>query len=252
MALATIDYGNSIIKSGNYFPILTDATNGGTSTLTLTSSGTLRVIGTNSSQTVVLPNATTLTIGHRFEILNGSSGNILINDNGGTTINTVYPGRRVLCICTSISTAAGGWWTDIFSMSTYGDDGLWSLPVGTVTSVSGGATLTAAQLYSGPISCSSGTLYLPRGSGSNNLLVQLTSLLGYTPPVGFHWTAYIHHSSSSSLDFSVGSGGYRITAPGADRTDDAVLMIPICITSINYGTSPISCTYTCFRMWFYI
>ncbi len=249
MTTSVANFGSANLVCGNAFGTVSAATNGGTTTLVATSPGTLQVVGTSGTHYVLLPNATTLTIGHRFEIVNQGSSPVTVQNAADTQQTIVYPYQRALCVCTDISSSSGSWWSDQFKAFAYGDANLWSTPVGTLTTIAGGSTLTAAQMYNGPIRCSGGTLYLPKGSGSNNLIVQLTTLLGYTPPIGFRWTMFIIHTSTTSLDYSIGTGGYRATGVGGDTTNDAVLMIPIWITNIDYTTSPISCNYTAFRVW---
>jgi len=86
----------------------TTITSGGTTTLTVAS--TLQQFFTSSStQTVVLPDATTLAIGHQFWIHNNSTGALTINANGGGLVRTLNTLNDVLLICTSNSLAAGLW-----------------------------------------------------------------------------------------------------------------------------------------------
>jgi len=86
----------------------TTATAAGTTTLTVAST-TIQLFTGATTQTVVLPNATTLALGHRFYVENDSTGTLTINANGGGLIRTLTTLNDVQLTCTSIGTAAGTW-----------------------------------------------------------------------------------------------------------------------------------------------
>lgn len=86
----------------------TIATAGGTTTLTVGSSEVSQFTG-SSAQTIVLPDATTLSQNHAFIILNRSTGSLTINKNGGTNVTTITPGNWGVFRVTNIGTAAGVW-----------------------------------------------------------------------------------------------------------------------------------------------
>ncbi len=96
-------FGNNIIEG-----FTATVTAGGTTTLTVSSTEIQSFTGV-ANQTLVLPNATTLTKGHSFRILNPSTGNITIQTNGGATLWTMATGTEMYLICTDNSTAAGTW-----------------------------------------------------------------------------------------------------------------------------------------------
>ena len=98
-------FGNNLIEG-----FTSTATAGGVTTLTVASTEIQTFTGV-SNQTLVLPNATTLTTGHSFRILNTSTGNITVQTNGGATIWTMAATTDLYLICTDNSTAAGTWET---------------------------------------------------------------------------------------------------------------------------------------------
>jgi hypothetical protein len=77
----------------------------------LTSSSTTTQIVTPGvgGQRFTLPDATTLTFGTRFEILNRTATIIPVYDNGGTLVEVCYPFQIFRATVTDISTAAGEW-----------------------------------------------------------------------------------------------------------------------------------------------
>ena len=85
----------------------TTATAAGTTTLTASSTYNQFFTGT-TTQTVVMPDVTTLTTGWTYHISNNSTGNLTVNSSGGNLISTVLPGTslQVVCILTTGTTAA--------------------------------------------------------------------------------------------------------------------------------------------------
>jgi hypothetical protein len=92
------------------------------STLTLIASSKMLTVftGTTTGQIVVLPNATTVQVGHHFEIWNASTAQITVNLNGGTLFQTLNPGQRLNIYCQSNSTAPGVWVKEITLNSAFG------------------------------------------------------------------------------------------------------------------------------------
>ena len=85
----------------------TTATAAGTTTLTSSSTYNQFFTGT-TTQTVQLPDVTTLATGWTFHISNNSTGNLTVNSSGGNLISTVLPGTslQLVCILTTGTTAA--------------------------------------------------------------------------------------------------------------------------------------------------
>ena len=89
----------------------TIATAGGTTTLTATSPYETEFTGT-LAQNCDLPDATTLTVGHRYKISNNSTGLVTIRTNGGATFWILAASTDIDLVCTDIGTAAGTWEKD--------------------------------------------------------------------------------------------------------------------------------------------
>ena len=85
----------------------TTVTAGGTTTLTVSSNNQQIFTGT-STQTVVLPVASTMVVGQRFLIENNSTGTVTVNSSGGNLVISVPGGYsvKVTNILTSGTTAA--------------------------------------------------------------------------------------------------------------------------------------------------
>lgn len=88
--------------------VTSTATAAGTTTLTAASEQTQIFTGT-TTQTCVLPDATTLAVGWVFRIRNTSTGAVTVNANGGSLVVTLAASQEALLICTDIGSAAGTW-----------------------------------------------------------------------------------------------------------------------------------------------
>lgn len=86
----------------------TTATAAGTTTLTVDSAAQQFFTGT-TTQTVTLPNATTLQNGHQFHIDNDSTGVVTVNYNGGSLALSMAGLTNALFTLTDNGTSAGTW-----------------------------------------------------------------------------------------------------------------------------------------------
>jgi len=113
----------------------TTATAAGTTTLTVSSTQLQYFTGT-TTQTVVLPVASTLTVGQRFEIHNNSTGSVTVQSSGLNSVIVVTGNTTavITCILTSGTTAAS-WDADYTGFTT-------SVPV-----ANGGTGNTSATAY---------------------------------------------------------------------------------------------------------
>lgn len=116
--------GNTTINNliENY---ATTATAAGTTTLVVGSAYNQYFTGV-TTQTLVLPDATTLVLGQSYFIVNLSSGIVTVNKNGGTLVQSMASGSFMTVTVTNIGSAAGSW-NPSYSVNNAGG--------GTVTSV---------------------------------------------------------------------------------------------------------------------
>lgn len=84
------------------------ATAAGTTTFTVASTYYQRFTG-STTQTVVLPSATTVALGQGFIIDNDSSGNLTLQDGSAGALGAVVPGMAAYAFCENNSTTAGSW-----------------------------------------------------------------------------------------------------------------------------------------------
>lgn len=117
----------------------------GTTTLTAASARLQNLTG-STTQTFVLPDATTLGIGSRYEFDNNSTGLLTIQANGGGAIGTVPSGGYGVVKLTANSLAAGVWdlhfW--IPGSGTTNQWGTTGLAIGGTLSATGASTLASS------------------------------------------------------------------------------------------------------------
>jgi hypothetical protein len=97
------------LKVNNYARgVATTVTAAGTTTLVVGSAMLQQFTGT-TTQTVVLPDATTLVTGHTYAISNQSTGVVTVNMNGGSLLRTVPANTSATVTLLTNGTAAGTW-----------------------------------------------------------------------------------------------------------------------------------------------
>ena len=151
---------NANTAANNFNPgFTTTATAAGTTTLTVSSTYKQEFTG-STTQTVVLPSATTLVVGQGFMIMNPSSGVVTVNANGGGLIQTMAANSWAIITVTSIGTSAGTW------------DSSYSAP-------SGGATNpTVFGTRASPLTITAGTGLASGTNVSTTALVQVSFVQG--------------------------------------------------------------------------
>ena len=92
-----------------YVPDTNATTLNGTKTLINTSLFQQQFTGTATGYSVVLPDATTMFTGERFELINGSSESLYLKNDSGTIIYTIISGAILTVYCASNATADGVW-----------------------------------------------------------------------------------------------------------------------------------------------
>ena len=86
----------------------TTATAAGTTTFTVASAPLQQFTG-STTQTVVLPDATTLTNGWQFQVFNRSTGTVTVNANGGGLLQAMVAASQATYTLISNGTSAGTW-----------------------------------------------------------------------------------------------------------------------------------------------
>lgn len=101
---------NSNFSANNFIEgFVPTATAAGTTTLTVASAGIQQFTGT-TTQTVVMPVVSTLTLGQKYTLQNNSTGIVTVTSSGSNTIVTIQPGDQAILTCVLITgTTASSW-----------------------------------------------------------------------------------------------------------------------------------------------
>ena len=122
-AVEEVVIGSGLLNSlAGYLTIVSGS---GTVTLTNTSSQIIYVSGT-ATQTIVLPDVTTLQLGWTFTVFNGSTNNVTVQSSGLNSFTVLPAGQaaRLICIATTGTTTASWVMTFEGSSSRTGTGGI--------------------------------------------------------------------------------------------------------------------------------
>jgi hypothetical protein len=171
------------------------ATAAGTTTLTKDSQ-TVQTLTGSTTQTVVLPDATTLPVGRYFEFYNLSSGAVTVNANGGSLQRTLAASDHSKLTLTANGVAAGTWAVEKITVSLTDSLLTGVLPINKI------ATVTASRALASD------------GSGNISATSVTSTELGYLSGV------------TSALQTQLG-----LKAPLASPTFTGTVTVPSTITS---------------------
>ena len=158
---------NSNITGNNFlggYNVITAAA--GTTTLTVSSAYYQRISG-STTQTIKLPDATTLVNGQGFTFDNDSSGLVTIVDNASSTIDTVPSGAYSYIFVESNATSAGSWGKYALIPASY--------DFSTTTADFGTATITNTTYQGTAVASGYGGTGLTTFAAANNALYSTSS-----------------------------------------------------------------------------
>lgn len=163
---------NKNIFINNYFANATLTVSAGGTTVLTAASSRYQALSGSSSQTYQLPDATTLPLGPAFVFNNNSSGSLIINNAGGSTLYTVPAGGFVQGGPTDISTTNGAWdWHPSPPSTVTWGSGITGFVMNTA--------LTTSPSVSAGISSSTAPAFIPqRGSATTGYSGDSTHLYG--------------------------------------------------------------------------
>lgn len=149
--------GNNLIE----VPVVT-ATAAGTTTFTSATKKNQEFTGT-TTQTVVLPDATTLQLGRSFYLMNRSTGTVTVNYSDSSLAVSMTAGTQAFLIVMSNSTTVGVW--DI-GFTTSGGSGSGTVTSTSVVSANGFAGTVANSTTTPAITLSTSITGLLKGNGT--------------------------------------------------------------------------------------
>jgi hypothetical protein len=146
----------------------TTATAAGTTTLTNSSTYYQYFTGT-STQTVVLPATSTLSLGWSFHICNNSTGNVSVQASDNSAVITILAGTTAHITCTSTSVTTSAAWesglTDFSTNTGTGSNVLATSPTITTPTLSG-IQVSAGTNTVAPLKLTSGTNLTSAAAGA--------------------------------------------------------------------------------------
>ena len=178
----------------------------GTTILTNASAAWQNVTGT-TTQTIKLPDATTLYKGLGFTITSSSTGNVTITDNASTTLDTVVTGGTAIMVLTDNSTVAGTWKAYSYIPSSY--------DFSTTTANFGTATITSAVWNGTTIATGYGGTGLTTFTAANNAIysTSASALAAGTLPIQAGGTAATTFTANGVI-YGNGTSALGVTAAG--------------------------------------
>jgi hypothetical protein len=114
----TFDNNGNITFNNFIAGAVVTTASGGTTVLAVDSARTQILVG-STTHTFELPDATTLSVGQSFIVVNNSSGVLTVTNNASATIEIIPPGGVSQLGATSIATNAGTWGIYSFLPGTY-------------------------------------------------------------------------------------------------------------------------------------
>ena len=194
-------YANNVYLG---FNLITAAA--GTTILTNASSAWQQVVGT-TTQSIQLPDATTLFKGFAFTVTSSSTGTVTVKDNASATIDTVVTGGSAILVLTNNSTSAGTWVAYSYIPSSY--------DFSATTANFGTATITNALWNGTTIASGYGGTGLTTFAGANNALYSTSSsaLAAGTLPIAAGGTAATSFTANGVV-YGNGTSALGVTAAG--------------------------------------
>lgn len=189
----------------------TIVTAAGTTTLTVSSPQDTYFTG-STTQTVVLPVASTLILGQQFIIVNNSTGTVTVQSSGANAIQTQQGGTTTTytCILTSGTTAAS--WSPSLQVST-------TTAVNAIARMNGSGDITAAGFTDANGHGFNGSLFSSNGVAARGyLLATSASVWGQVASNGAHtwglgWAATQFGTYAYDLTWNDSGGLLMPTAP---------------------------------------
>ncbi len=166
--VTSIGNASTVVSANNILNgYATTATAAGTTTLTVTSKYQQFFTGV-TTQTLVLPVVSTLTLGQAYYVVNSSTGIVTVNSSGANLVKSMGPGSSCVFTCIAITGTTAASWTADYSSAVSGSGALTSgkVPIATTGGLlvdstislnGGGIDITAVLTINSGIVLSSGS-----------------------------------------------------------------------------------------------
>lgn len=220
--------------------VTTNTPNGGTTTLTASSTQVQTFVSSSSNQTLKLPAATTLVPGYWFGTSNEGSGTITVTDGANAVLSTVGASSSSVFMLTATGSTSGSWDVQKGAGSSSGG-GLTkeyvfaTYAAGTGTDFSNGGSTSYVDETSATVTFtnqkSSGFSSISTAA-SNVLGITLTALRAGPAYVSFCFTGFNTNPAGDPADFRLTDGTTVIGSSLTFTNNSTAFYIPECITGI--------------------
>ncbi len=240
------DVGNFF--TNNYHPgFLSVATAAGTTTLTVASAGFYNFTGT-TTQTVVLPVTSTLTVGHKFGIKNSSTGTVTVQSSGANTIQAITSGNSAIFTCVLISGTTAASWVVEYIASSGGSQTPWTSDISTGgyflanDANANGVFIRGSTAGNNPITltCSYLDIKKPAGQTAGSILYLYEAPTNGTDYIGFKAPTSVTASYDITLPATGGTGFLYSTSNTWALTTTPALGTPASGTMTNVTGLPLT------------
>jgi hypothetical protein len=204
------------------FSYSTTATAAGTTTL-VASSNYLQYFTGTTTQTIVLPITSTLSLGWSYHICNNSTGNLTVQSSGANAIATVIPGTTIHVTCILVTgTTAASWDYGITDFNN--TTGTGSVVLGT------GPTITAG-IYNGTVgatTANTGAFTTLNASSTTTLSAEAVFGAFYTPTtvysIGYRGIPQIGGASkTANYTLVIGDSGGHVYLTGSTASQTVTI-----------------------------
>jgi hypothetical protein len=203
--------GNGNLTAVNFLEgYATTATAAGTTTLTV-GSAYLQYFTGSTTQTVVMPVASTLVLGQSWAIINNSTGAVTVNSSGGNAIVVIAAGgeARITCILTSGTTAAS--WDYIYLGTLTASGKLLTINNSLTLAGTDGTTMTFPS--------TSSTVLTAGNTATTTVGYTVTPYSGGTISSG----TYTPAAANGNYQYITNNGAFTLAAPAADSAIDLLV-----------------------------
>jgi hypothetical protein len=179
----------------------TTATAAGTTTLTVSSNYKQYFTG-STTQTIVLPVVTTLTLGHTFEIHNNSTGSLTVNSSGSNLVGTIQGNTTAVCTCILVTgTTAASWDFDVTGFTS------------ALATTRGGTGLTSIGTSLQVLRTNTGATALEFATISTGTAWQSVQTTGFTATAGYGYPC------------NTTSAAFTVTLPASPSVGDTIILL---------------------------
>jgi hypothetical protein len=194
----------SLVNAGIDLVTFTSTPTAAATTTLLSTSNSVQFFTGTTTETIVLPLASTMVLGQRFTIHNNSTGALTVNSSGANLVGTVQPNTTVVITCISTSgTSAASWDYDFTGFTTAlptarGGTGLTTAGTANQVLTTDGTTLSYAKVGISNLSASGAPSASTFLAGNNTWATPVGGVTQGSGPTGGITNTNTHYTASQT------------------------------------------------------